>query len=138
MIDHSKRICIESGCNKLGQLKGKFKADGTPTRRNRCDYHHRVYQADKKGISVASWTNSWHIYRKHRKDFCENTDGRLGYVCDATIHWEGQLEVDHIDGNHNNNDPNNLQTFCSNCHKYKTNRNKDFRKMSIKSTLLAS
>lgn len=31
-----------------------------------------------------------------------------------------QLDVDHIDGNHKNNDPSNLQTLCANCHRLKT------------------
>lgn len=30
------------------------------------------------------------------------------------------LTVDHIDGNHANNDPGNLVTLCSNCHNIKT------------------
>jgi len=30
------------------------------------------------------------------------------------------LTVDHIDGNHENNDPENLVTLCSNCHNIKT------------------
>jgi len=31
-----------------------------------------------------------------------------------------QLDVDHIDGDHRNNDPANLQTLCKNCHVLKT------------------
>lgn len=31
-----------------------------------------------------------------------------------------QLDVDHIDGDHYNNDPDNLQTLCANCHRLKT------------------
>lgn len=31
-----------------------------------------------------------------------------------------QLDVDHIDGNHNNNSIDNLQTLCANCHRLKT------------------
>jgi 5-methylcytosine-specific restriction endonuclease McrA len=37
-----------------------------------------------------------------------------------------QLDVDHIDGNHKNNRMSNLQTLCSNCHRLKTYRNKDW------------
>jgi 5-methylcytosine-specific restriction endonuclease McrA len=33
-----------------------------------------------------------------------------------------QLDVDHIDGNHRNNNPENLQTLCANCHRLKTFR----------------
>lgn len=36
-----------------------------------------------------------------------------------------QLEVDHIDGNHANNEPGNLQTLCANCHRLKTMLNGD-------------
>lgn len=32
----------------------------------------------------------------------------------------GQLDVDHIDGDRNNNDPANLQVLCANCHRVKT------------------
>ena len=31
-----------------------------------------------------------------------------------------QLDKDHIDGNHNNNDVDNIQIICSNCHRLKT------------------
>jgi hypothetical protein len=62
-----------------------------------------------------------YVYKKHRKEYCENIDGRYGFVCTSTIVaplW--QLEVDHIDGNHKNNQIVNLQTLCSCCHRYKT------------------
>jgi hypothetical protein len=31
-----------------------------------------------------------------------------------------QLDVDHIDGNHDNNDPSNFRTLCANCHRLET------------------
>lgn len=37
-----------------------------------------------------------------------------------------QLDIDHIDGNHTNEDPSNLQTLCANCHRYKTYVSKDY------------
>ena len=39
-----------------------------------------------------------------REEYCENIDGRLGHVCTTTIVIDGQLQVDHIDGNPGNND----------------------------------
>lgn len=39
-----------------------------------------------------------------------------------------QLDIDHIDGNHNNNDPNNLQILCANCHRLKTWKNQDWKR----------
>jgi len=39
-----------------------------------------------------------------------------------------QLDVDHIDGNHKNNEINNLQTLCANCHRLKTKLERDYEK----------
>ena len=51
------------------------------------------------------------VYRAHKKTACEAC-GFTGQPC--------QLDVDHIDENHQNNDPANLQTLCANCHRLKT------------------
>jgi hypothetical protein len=56
-------------------------------------------------------------YRRHVKEKCI----RCGFIPEDTC----QLDVDHIDGNHKNNDANNLQTLCSNCHRIKTKINKE-------------
>jgi len=84
--------------------------------------------------SVTEYKNSMHPYLKYRKDYCENTDGRLGFVCNTVlptqemidavglIGWKPKqfLEVDHIDGNSDHNDPDNLQTLCKHCHVIKS------------------
>lgn len=46
---------------------------------------------------------------------------RCGFVAEDPC----QLDVDHIDGNHQNDDPNNWQTLCANCHRLKTRRNRE-------------
>lgn len=51
-------------------------------------------------------------YHKHKKGKCDE----CGFV-PVTI---SQLDVDHIDGNHKNNNLSNLQTLCANCHRLKT------------------
>ena len=122
----TERICIEQGCNSLGQHMGKTRLDGSIIRRKRCSKHHVQHQAAKKGLTPTQWTNSFHPYLKYRKDYCENVDHRLGFTCTATIVWPGQLQVDHIDGNHDNNNPKNLQTLCANCHAVKTNIYRDW------------
>ena len=55
---------------------------------------------------------------KHKKDYCET----CGFVA---LH-RTQLDIDHIDGNHQNNNIKNLQTLCANCHRLKTQENKDW------------
>ena len=55
---------------------------------------------------------------KHKKDYCE----LCGFVADH----RAQLDIDHIDGDHQNNDMTNLQTLCANCHRLKTHQNKDW------------
>lgn len=51
-------------------------------------------------------------YTRHKKNSCE----QCGFVA---LH-KCQLDVDHIDGDHSNSDPSNLQTLCANCHRLKT------------------
>ena len=103
-------------------------------RRNHCARHHRELYKKKYGKtltraiaenagfdSVNKYRNAHHPYKKHRKEYCENVDGRLGFKCTTTIvDYAYQLEVDHIDENHDNNDIKNLQTLCACCHRLKT------------------
>ena len=51
-------------------------------------------------------------YRDFKLTYCEHCGFIAKHPC--------QLDVDHIDGNHKNDDPSNLQTLCANCHRYKT------------------
>lgn len=61
-------------------------------------------------------------YRREKKDYCE----KCGFIPEHKC----QLDVDHIDGNHKNNDSKNLQTLCANCHRLKTFLNKDYIKQN--------
>lgn len=91
------------------------------------------------GDNVTAYTNSKHPYLKYRKSYCENQDGRLGFTCSYTgpsteqllemgvnDTFMGWLQVDHIDGNSDNNTKENLQTLCACCHTVKTAINKDY------------
>lgn len=122
--------CQVEGCNNHAMIVKTV--NGIPKFRRRndtgyvCGKHHKDLTAASKGITATEWTNSWHPYRQHRKDYCENVDGRLGYKCTTTIVWHGQLDVDHKDGDPSNNEPDNLQTLCKCCHSYKGWREKDW------------
>ena len=118
--------CSVDGCNNDCQVVGKRK-DGTRTFRKVCQQHHVEYCASNRGMTVTEWTNSFHPYRDRRKDYCENIDGRLGFICTTNVVWTGMLDVDHIDGDSSNNADENLQTLCRCCHAFKTNVNEDYK-----------
>jgi len=59
-----------------------------------------------------------HPYLKYKKSACEECDFVPVHSC--------QLDVDHIDGDHSNNEPSNLKTLCANCHRLKTHLNRDY------------
>ena len=67
-------------------------------------------------------------YTRNKKDHCE--------YCGFKPIWIGQLDVDHVDGNHDNNDESNLQTLCANCHRLKTHLNDDTRQETMSKKLL--
>lgn len=113
---HERPRCIVYGCDKPGQHTGRYRLDGTPTFRKTCTKHHNI------NYGMKGWD-----YKINRKEYCENVDGRLGFVCTTTIidpFW--QLDVDHIDGDPSNNDANNHQTLCKCCHAIKTRDERDY------------
>ena len=57
-------------------------------------------------------------YHAYRKDYCEQCDFKPVHI--------SQLDVDHIDGDRFNNDPDNLRTLCANCHRLKTHLADDY------------
>ena len=88
-----------------------LKKDGTYTFQHRC-WKHR----SKKGVH--GYRLSYRPYLEHKKDSCER--------CSFVPEHKGQLDVDHINGDHGDNSPSNLQTLCANCHRLKTILNGEF------------
>lgn len=68
----------------------------------------------------------------HKKEFCENIDGRLGWTCPVPSEsWKAldmlnALDLEHLDGDHFNNVPENVDTICKLCHGKKSVENNDF------------
>lgn len=65
----------------------------------------------------------------NKKTYCENKDGRLGFTCPVDVNFDlpnSVLHGDHINGNHEDNRPENLQTLCPICHHIKGKKSGDF------------
>jgi hypothetical protein len=104
--------CVVIGCCKPGHDIGKKRVDGTKMYRATCGRHHHIK------YDIGDWA-----YKKYRKNYCENVDGRLGFICTTTIipeYAENMLDTDHINNNHNDNRKINMQTLCACCHRVKT------------------
>ena len=98
----NKKFCSRNCKQKNSQLTNEKR-----NRRSNLFFKDNKYNSIPKG------------YRKHKKKYCQN----CGFVA---LH-KCQLDVDHIDGNHNNNNLDNLQTLCANCHRLKTYINQDWK-----------
>jgi len=68
-----------------------------------------------KDCSIKNFVNEYkdggriiRLYRSSLKSSCE--------ICGFTGEKK-QLDIHHLDGNHKNNTPKNLQTVCANCHR---------------------
>lgn len=138
-LPSERPFCHTDGCFNYA-APTLYLDDGRVRWRKWCNQCHQTRTAAKHGLkkiseitakragfdNVTDFKNSIHPYRKHRKNFCENIDGRLGFTCTTTIVWAGMLDVDHKDGNPANNSEDNLQTLCKCCHAYKTNQEQDW------------
>lgn len=87
----------------------------------KCNTHPQKPRGDKfRSLCAYCDKLEWDSKKEHRKAVgatCETCGFIPTHVC--------QLDVDHIDGNHENNSPENLQTLCANCHRLKTWENRD-------------
>ena len=108
-VDPVKRTAICSVCGPVRVRKRMGRKGGW-----RCRKQARLHVAQKAWFQrdKARWALQRRPYTAHKKTACE----RCGFVPEHAC----QLDVDHIDGDHENNDPANLRTLCANCHRLKT------------------
>jgi len=119
-----RRTCVNHGCNNKQVYYRVSKKTGDPTFRKVCTNCH------ESAIGRSTYKTGVTPLRIGK---CANTDGHLGWVCnfDPSIYPEGihpPTQIDHIDGDHQNNAPDNLEELCACCHQAKTFMNGDNKK----------
>ena len=94
-------------CSICGPTKIKLRDKSRPLQsRYRC-----------KAVYQRNIIKNQYPYAVHKKDFCEHCGFKPEHI--------SQLDVDHINGDRWDNEPNNLQTLCANCHRLKTHLSGD-------------
>ena len=91
--------------------------DNPQARRGRNRMGQDVFRAQCANCHMKRHGTHARGYSVHKGDTCE----RCGFVPEHSC----QLDVDHVDGDHSNDAPENLQTLCANCHRLKTIMEKD-------------
>jgi len=72
-------------------------------------------ESEPDSLARRGWTDSQH------KQVLDRQDGK----CAICGEHSGTFQFDHIDDNHNNNDLDNCQALCPNCHDRKSRPNLD-------------
>lgn len=113
---HTLPTCVNEGCDNFVQVR-EWKYWSFKSECSACAV------ARKKGVKRSGVT-------QHKKTYCENHDGHLGFSCPVTNlslwnEFEFALDLDHLDGDHYNNIPNNVKTYCKFCHGKKSLGNGD-------------
>lgn len=110
---HTLPTCVNDGCDNYVQVR-EWKYWSFKSECSSCA------TARKKGIDRIGVT-------KHKKNYCENADGHLGWICPVLtfVGFENSLDLDHLDGDHHNNVPDNVKTYCKLCHGRKSLINGD-------------
>lgn len=99
------------------------------------NYDNIKRKLQKLQVDTSHWTGQGWSKDQQLKDWSSYTRGRVlkphlikerGHICESckNTEWLGELialEVHHIDGDRTNNDKQNLQLICPNCHAFTDN-----------------
>ena len=112
--------CINNGCVREVCIR-HWSAQGDPSLKTECSQcsTSRIKGKTLPGIIF------------HKKNYCENKDSILGFKCpmdpDRYSEFPSDIyDMDHKDGNHHNNIPENIITICKVCHSRKGKEAGDF------------
>ena len=110
-------VCVNNGCENNVTVR-EWKYWSFKSECSTC-INDRKKEKTRKGITI------------HKKKFCENVDGHLKFDCPVISKelWKDFLEsldLDHIDGDHMNNTPANVRTYCKLCHNRKSKHTGDW------------
>lgn len=122
---HTIPKCVNPGCNNASACRNwgnwSFKSECTRCMKARKEKRYIVrdgqkHIVDRKGKEIGVVI--------HKKDYCENHDGHLGFKCpvphDSWSGFESGLDLDHTEGDHYNNIPEKVKTYCKLCHGLKS------------------
>jgi 5-methylcytosine-specific restriction endonuclease McrA len=122
-------ICINNGCDRPVGIR-HWSAQGHPSLKTEC---YRCISARNKNRNIEG-------IQFHKKHYCENKEGILGFLCPIDYKRYNEFpsdiyHMDHLDGNHHNNSLENLKTFCAICHTIKGKKNGDFNSFKLSSRI---
>jgi len=119
----SRPFCINLGCNSYAApIRGRIGEEGV---------RYRVFCGTCHKNSYEDYPLAEGVTR-FKKNKCSNADKHLGFPC--VVNWDlvessglrVSTEVDHKNGDCEDNRLTNLQELCSICHKEKSKRSGDF------------
>jgi hypothetical protein len=120
--ENFRPICINHGCEKPVTFSHK---------NEKGNRRWRIHCGHCQGASYGRQPHAKGV-TPYKTGKCTNVDGHLGFLCWQNwglipMEFKGRTEVDHKDGDHTNNNLDNLDELCGPCHKYKGQLSGDFK-----------
>jgi 5-methylcytosine-specific restriction endonuclease McrA len=112
-MSNFRPICIVDSCNNSAVKRWRNKK--FVGYRDKCNKHTRSLNGQTMRLLAGNQflkEDGNKSYRHYKKSYCQN--------CGLIPTLSCVLQVDHIDSDRTNNNPDNLQTLCANCHAVKT------------------